>query len=234
MKTEAEIIYTLHDIVRGAQINADDPINERLMRQFLRLHRGKILNAYYKRAQLIPDECFQNLGLIEFQPENGLFVSQVLPKTIRFKNHTGLMFFKDGFPISILNSEEFDLSIKNKFNKHHPRAKYIDNKLYLNIGQLVQCNQINNDPNSSLNAAVSKFLQEIKNQFVVANGMAVLVNTDDEIGYDWTTDNYPMPDELIDELLTNIKAKDFQLFLQMNGDTTGNIKYDDKEQNPNR
>lgn len=234
MRTEEEIIYTLHDIVRGAQINQDDPINERLMRQFLRIHRGKILNTYYNKAQSIPDECFQNLGSIYFNFLNGYYISPVLPKTIRFKNHTGLIMSKDGYPISILNSEEFDLSLKNKFNKKHPKAKFVENQLYLNIGEAVNCTQINNNPNSDLNKVVAKFNQEASLNIVNTHLIACLVNTDDSLGYNWTEHAYPMPDELIDELLSNIKSKDFQLFLQLNGDTTGNIKFDAKEQNPNR
>lgn len=230
MKTELEIIYTIWDIVRGGETNNDDPINERLMRQFLRIHRGRTLSTAYKKGDTIPDECFQSLGTINFELKNKQYISiDNIPKTIRLKNNAGLMLNKDGLVIPVLNSLEFDNAPKDQFNKFHPKLKFINRKFIIDLGMEQIGNQIEDLSNTLMNSTVRKFKQESKFNTVNISGYGVLVNTDDESGYDWTKDAYPMPDELIENLINSVNAREFNIFLKMKPDETGDNRNDSAE-----
>lgn len=233
MKTEAEIIYTIWDIVRGGETNSDDPINERLMRQFLSIHRGRMLNEAYKKGDTLGDECFQSLGAINFTKTNGIITSNSLPKIIRFSGgYYGMMFDKNGYTISVLNSEEFSNAKYNKFNKFQPRLKYLNNKLTFNIGKEQDCEQHLDDMyNSFLNTTVRSLKAEDASNTLSINGQAVLVNPDDENGYDFTSSPYPMPDELIENLVNSVNAREFNIFLQVKSDETGDQRFNISEKN---
>ena len=231
MKTELELIHTIWDIVRGGEVNQDDPINERLMRQFLSIHRGRTLDVVSTRGARIDEECFQSLGTINFTLTSGEYVNTTLPKIIRLRNSYGLIFNKDGLVIPVLNSLEYQNAQKDRFNKHHPKLKFINRKLTLFLGIEQPSEQLESLTNSLMNSTVRKLLQEAKTVSVNINGLGILVNPDDEIGYDWKTSPYPMPDELIENIINSVNAREFNIFLKMKSDETGDIRSNIAEYN---
>jgi hypothetical protein len=232
MTTEQEIIYTIWDVIRAGESNSDDPINERLMRRFLQGHRGKLLNSYYKKGATISDECFQSLGTITFTiSTSGEWQSPVLPKIIRFKHRHGLIMTKDNLIVAVMNSEEYHNAHKDRYNKFQPRLKFINRILTIDIGQEQICNQIETLTDSVLNTAVRKLQGEVKSNSITLTGLGVLVNPDDEVGYDWLSSPYPMPDELIENLVNSVNARDFGIFLKMRADETGDIRSNVAEYN---
>ena len=60
---------------------------------------------------------------------------------------------------------------------------------------------------------------------------AVLVDPDDGLGYNFTKSPYPMPDELIEDLINSVNAREFNLFLRTASDETTNMRNDAKQQN---
>ncbi len=232
MKTEQEIIYTIWDVVRGGEFNQDDNINERLMRSFLSIHRGKSLDVFTKKGTLIPDECFQDLGSITFTLNpNGEYVSLVMPKIIRFRHNQGLMMSKGDYTISIMNSEEYHNAPKDKFNKFQPKLKFINRILTFDLGQEQICNQIEDLTTTLLNTTVRNLKEEANQSILSINGMGVLVNPDDEPAYDWLSSPYPMPDELVENLINSITTREFGIFLRMKSDETGDIRSNVAEYN---
>lgn len=233
MTTELELIYTIHNIVTGGEYNADSPINERLMRQFISIHRGKQLNQYYKEGVFVGDECFQGLGDISFTVNSKQeLVSGVLPKVIRFeKGRYGIIATKNGYIISVMNSEEFHNASKDRYNKFHPRMKFINEKLYFDIGKEQSCSQPEVHSNSVLNTTVRQLLAEKNLNSVKAEVSAVLVNPSDSPYYDWKTSPYPLPDELIENIITSVNAREFDLFLRTRSDETGDLRKNNAETN---
>ena len=231
MTTEEQLIYTIWDVIRAGEFNQDDNINDRLMRQFLQIHRAKILNVAYKKGSLIAEECFQNLGKIDFTLVSSEYVNTTLPKIIRLRNSYGLMMNKDALVIPVLNSLEFQNAQKDKFNKYHPKLKFINRKLTLYLGQEQNCEQIEDFSDTILNSTVRKLLEEARSTGVYINGLGILVNPDDEIAYDWTASPYPMPDELIETLINSVNAREFNIFLKMKSDETGDIRSNVAEYN---
>lgn len=225
MRTELEIIYTVWSIVRGGEFNADDPINERLMRRFLQIHRGKLLDRFYEGGGTLPDEVFQDLGRIPFAIKGNEYVSPTLPKTIRLNNFGFYVDF-DGYPISVVDQEEFLTSKKDRFNKYHPLAKFVHNKMTLSPGMKKENNVLDNHDNSFHNETVENLKQNFVSNNVGLNIKAVLVNPDDEPGYDFTKSPYPMSDELIEDLINSVNAREFNLFLRMKSDNIGDSKND--------
>lgn len=232
MRTEAEIIYTIHDIVRAGEANADDPINERLMRQFLSIHRGRTLSQAYKKGAHLPDEIFQAIGILPFTFLNGAWTSSTIPKLIKFDSgRFGIMINKDGYVISVLNSEEFINAKNHKYNKLQPRLLLLNNKFNLDLGMEQECdNGLDDHTYSNLNTTVRKLKSEAATGTINLFAQAVLVNPDDEPGYDFTSSPYPMPDELIENLINSVNAREFNLFLRMKSDETGDNRHNIAEQ----
>lgn len=231
MTTELKLIHTVWDVIRAGEKNQDDPINERLMRQFLQIHRGKILSTAYKKGALIDEECFQSLGQITFTLTSGEYINTSLPKIIRLADSAGLIFSKDGLVIPVLNTLEFDNAPKDKFNKHHPKLKFINRKLTLALGVEQEGVQIESLANTLLNSTVRKLLLEAKTGSVNINGLGILVNPDDETAYDWTASPYPLPNELVETLINSVNAREFNIFLKMKSDETGDIRSNVAEHN---
>lgn len=229
MRTEEEIIYAIHDIVRAGESNQDDPINERLMRSFLRIHRGKHLQRNFMRGEQLPDEVFQNLGTISFTLVGNEWISPVIPKIIRLSNF-GMIAEKDDYTVSVVESGEFRNCQYDRFNKYHPKLQFVNNKLSLYLGKEQQ-GSLEDASNTPLNRAVRKLITETGSNSVNLNLRAVLVNPDDENGYDFTISPYPMPDELIEDLINSVTAREFNIFLKTRSDETGDLRHNVAEQN---
>ena len=223
MKTEEEVIYTLWDIVRSGSFNQDDPINERLMRQFLRQHRGKLLSTKFVEGEQLPEEVFQYLGELPmmYDPMKEEFVTQTLPKLILMKSYSGIKANVYGYPLSVVGSEEFSHSRMDRFNSKQPMAKLVNNRLVVRNG-LTQEDMLSDFSGSSLNYAVNGLTQDAASGVSTVSVQAVLVNTDDEPGYDFTSSAYPLPDDLLEDLINSVKARDFNIFLRMKSDIVGN------------
>ena len=174
MNTEEEIIYAIWDIVRAGESNHDDPINERLMRSFLRIHRGKHLLKNSNRGEQVSDEFFQNLGNIPFTLENGEYKSAIIPKGIGLGGF-GCIAEKDDYVVSLLESGEWRNSKYDKFGQYHPTLKNVDSKMVLYIGKEQQCSD-GEGVNTPLNRAVRKFLQESQSNTINLDLQLVLVN----------------------------------------------------------
>jgi|GEM_PF-4755099 hypothetical protein len=230
MRTEADIIYGIWDIVRAGEVNADDPINERLMRAFLRIHRGKLLTRYCNNGMELPDEVFQYIQKDFFKKDGVNLVSEVMPKVIRFKDNFGIQITIDGYDISIVNASSWRRALKDRFNKYHPLAKFINNRVVIYSGQ-IQPNLLEDFSSSHLNTIV-QMLKDLENEELKKIGMqAVLVDPDDGSGYNFTKSPYPMPDELIEDLINSVNAREFNLFLRTASDETTNMRNDAKQQN---
>lgn len=233
MITEVDLIYTIWDTIRAGGHNQDDPINERLMRSYLRSHRGKHLNRAYNGGELLPDEVFQYVGAIPFRLlAADEFISDApVPKIIRLNNY-GIMVNIDGHTISVIGNEEFDNEKKNPRN-FNPLMKFINNDLYLSRGK-IQRSELENFYDTSLNKLVRKLNDPQLEGNISAIVNAVLVNPDDEPGYDFTSSPYPMPDELIEDMINSVNARDFNLFLRTKSDETGDMRDDAKAQDTSR
>ncbi len=230
MRTEEDIIYSIWDIVRGGEFNQDDPANERLLRAFLRIHRGKLLFRSYTEGAELPDEVFQYLGAIPFTAKaEGEFLSPMLPKTHRFRDNFGFMVDIQGYPVSVVNSESWRNARKDRFNRHHPLIKFINNHMVLSPG-LNQPNQLDNFEGSELNTVVNLLGNVAIESTIPINVQAVLVDPDDEPGYDFTSSPYPLPDELVEDLINSVNAREFNLFLRVKSDETADLRNDAKAQ----
>lgn len=220
MHTEREIIYGIWNIVRGGTINQDDKITERLLRSFLRIHRSKHISRNFNNGALVPDEVFQTLGSFEFTKISDFeFISSTLPKIVRLQHNAGIKANKDGYILSVLNSDEYNTAKVDRFDKHFPKLSFIDNKLKLYIGKKKQCSTGSNF--SLLNNTIDSFLNEsLLKDTVTLNLEAVLVNTDDQPGYDFTESIYPFPDELVEDLINSVNAREFNFYLKVGSDET--------------
>ena len=231
MYTEEQVIYTLWDNIRAGQANQDDPINERLLRNFLRIHRGRALNQAYSQGASVPDEAFQELNDIVFTLSGGVLQSDELPKIIRFKDLYGITLSFNDWVIPVMQSERFNNAGLDRFVKFKPRTKYKGNKLVLNIGMEQICDTFFENANSTHNINFRAMQNQMAQGRVTVNAKAVLVNTDDGLNYDWTADPYPLPDELIENILNSVKAREFDIFLRTRSDETGNQRDNSAEYN---
>lgn len=117
----------------------------------------------------------------------------------------------EGYVVSIVNSEEWRNARFDKHNKHHPMIKIVNNRMVLSFGQN-QANQLDDFTATELNTVVDILAAIVAPATVDVAVQAVLVNPDDEPGYDFTTSPYPLPDELVEDLINSVNAREFGIF----------------------
>jgi hypothetical protein len=137
----------------------------------------------------------------------------------------GFMVDVDGYIVSVVDSGSWRAAKKDRFNKYHPMIKIINSHMIMSPG-MNQVNQLDNFENSELNTVVNMLSNIAIGDTVPVNIQAILVNPDDEPGYDFTSSQYPYPDELIEDLINSVNAREFNLFLRMKADETGDMRDD--------
>jgi hypothetical protein len=223
METEEQVVYSILETVKKGTFSDDGKIDERVVRAFLKTYRAVALSKYSMEGLTISDECFQYLGELEFTPNARIKqYERILPKIIRLRSNFGLFFQKNGENIPVLGSEEFDLGIKNIINGKIPKAKFLGSKATIFVGKK---NDIICRDKTVNNLILNDFTEELienSGANVSVEVYAVLDDPDNALEYNWTTDVYPCPSELIADIKTQILAKEFNLILQVVSDKTTN------------
>ena len=213
MGTELELVYSILETVNKGILSDDDKIDERVVRSFVRTYRASSIAKYSMQGFTISDECFQYLGLVPFTFLKDKHFSFTAPKIIRLKDNFGIQVSKNGINIPLVNSEAFDLSLKNVINGNLPKGKFLSNKATIFIGKKITttCGE-----KPSANEAIDDFendLIESEGQQIFVDVYAVLEDPDDAPGYDWTKDSFPCPSELVEEIKKRIFTTEFQITL---------------------
>lgn len=218
METEEEIVYSIIETVKKGHLSDDNRINERLIRGFLKIYRASALAKATSSGIIITDECFQYLGNIRFNYFKARQYQASLPKMILLDNKFGVQFEVAGENVPVLNSEEYALSLKSLLNGKLPKAKFVNSKATVYIGEYLV---VNGKKKPKQNILMDEFESQIgtsSNQFVDVEVYGVLDNPDHSPIYDWTISPYPCPSELVEEIKSKILAKEFNLILNIRPD----------------
>lgn len=232
METEEEIVYSIIETAQKGNLSDDSRINERVVRGFLKIYRASAIAKSSNMGHTISDECFQSLGEVRFDYLKARQFTADLPKMILLNNNFGVHFEVAGENIPVLNSEEFSLSLKSLLNGKLPKAKMKGNKALVYTGEYLIVNGKQKPKN---NYAINEFSAQMaqnNNAFIELEVYGVLDNPDHAPGYDWTSDPYPCPSELIEEIKTKILAKEYNLILNLKVDKVTDSN--DEEQVPER
>jgi hypothetical protein len=231
METEEEIVYSIIETVKKGTLSDDSRLDERIIRNFLRIYRASSIAKNSMNGLIISDECFQYLGELEFSYLKPKQFTRDMPKTIRLADNFGLMFEKNGENIPIVNSEAFNLGLKNIINGKLPKAKLLGDKATIYIGtKIMTCCGIVPSDNLIINDFIDELLDTAGLKIKI-DVHAILDNPDHAPGYDWTNDPYPCPSELIEEIKSKILQKEFNLILQIRADkVTDGEDEDQREQ----
>lgn len=224
METEAKIVYSIIETVEKGTLSDDIKIDERIVKAFYRKYRASVIAEYSMKGMTISDECFQDLGLLQFNYLSSKQFTRELPKIIRLQSNFGLFFEKNGENVPVVNSEEYTLGMKNIINSKLPKAKFLGTKATIYIGNRVT---MSCGPKPKNNNALNDFINETRdnnNTSVTVNVFAVLDNPDDCPGYDWTLSVCPTPSEINEEITTRILRKEYNIILNVKSDkiTDGN------------
>lgn len=253
--TENELVYRILEIVKLEKV-AEDRADPRVVRAFLRNYRASKLRVYSNEGITVDDEVFQFLGNISFSTEKNPiknqrkeFVTNDVPTIIRLKENFGIYFIKNGYNIPVQNSESYDLDFFDNYNKFLPRIKAQNHSYTLFIGSLDGCKPKNplleaqaaaeslatgevveaKIPMSDTQMAVQAMHEEFINgdeYKVELPCWAVLNNPEDAPGYDWKVSPYPYPNEIVDQLVNSVLAREFNIYLQRKSDSIGNARED--------
>jgi hypothetical protein len=232
MVTEREIIYTILNTVRSGEFNTDEPLTEKLLRNYLKTHRASRLIKYYEKGRQVPDECFQLFKDIEFNSIGNLWTCNTVPNVIPFPKYEGVFFLKNDYPISVVTAKKWKNNQKDRWNKLQPTVKLFNNQAFLYTGALNTNTNVNDDLSSSeLNAVVNALSIEATQGKIKLDGRFVLQNPSDDPNYDWTKNKYPFPSEQIDMLVNSVTARELNVFLRVSSDEVGN-KFSNENPNP--
>mgnify|MGYP003606349841 CR=1 FL=1 len=214
--TELNLVYEYIDLVRNREHNLDEPITESLMRHIMSTYRGNILHTHYKKGVNISDEVVQSWDM-EFT-KKGNFFSAKIPKTIRFQNNAGIFLEYYGYNIPVMESEAFELGVKNTFGKKTPKAKTVNDELIVYLPPLSDC--------IMLAGTLVQLVKASKNNKFSATFSGVLVYPGDCPTYNWEKDAYPFPGEKLDQLKYLIASRDFGISAQFKKDEVQNARQD--------
>jgi len=232
MYTEERIIYEILNTVRSGEFNLDEPLTERLLRSYLQTYRINHIVQTYNKGKSINDVCFQEIDNITFTPENNVFTCDILPSIAPLSENYGVYFYKNDYPIIVLNSRKWKNHQKDRMNKNQPAIKLINNKAYLYLGIANQATQFDDDySNSELNLTIAELAKESALESITLQGRFLLVDPDDQPGYDFTKSVYPFPNESIAKLITSVTARELNIFLRTASDQVGN-KFSNETDNP--
>lgn len=230
MGTEEQIVWDIIETAKQGLSSDDSRLDERTVRSFLHTYRASLINKYSMEGLLISDECFQYLGALEFDYLKPKQFTRQLPKIIRMQNY-GLMFSKNGENIPVMESEQFQLGLKNIINGKHPKAMFLAEKATIFIGRRAQttCGQT-----LDLNTMIDDFENELidtSGTKITIDVWAVLHNPDDAPGYDFTQDPFPCNSELVEDIKTKIYQKEFNIWVNTRTDkvTDGDNSQGNKE-----
>lgn len=231
MKTERDIIYTMLDTYRASEISNDERVNERFMRDLLRKHRPDSLRKHYRNGITVAPEVFQyfDIRLTYVSPS---IYSVELPKIINFEHHLGFEVNIDGYVIPVVNPGDFHRSRKIFNTKYLPIGKMEGQKLTVYIGDdLNPCLSTDSDTYAALveiktRLNESPVLTPNEKGTLRLNFSAVLLDPDDQPGYDMDTSVYPFPSERLKELTDQILQREFGIIVQAKPDEIQNARPD--------
>lgn len=218
METEEEIVYSIIETAKKGNLSDDNRINERLVRGFLKIYRASAIAKASSSGITISDECFQYLGNIKFDYFKTRQFQASLPKMILMDNKFGIQFEVAGENIPVLNSEEYSLSFKSLLNGKLPKAKFVNSKATVYIGEYIVVNGKNKPKQNIVMDELQSQIGVNANAFINVEVYGVLDNPDHAPGYDWTVSPYPCPSELVEDIKTKILAKEFNLILNVKVD----------------
>lgn len=217
MDTEAKIVYSIIATAKKNKINDDSRINERVVRTYLQGERADLLDQMTMGGMKMSDECFQPMGALQFSYLRPRVFSRKMPQVVRLQQNAGIMLSKYGEPFSVVAVDEFRMGQRHLINKYHPKASYLFDTLSIYIGlKRTDC-----EAQPELNETVDAFEQDIidsNGAYILAEVNAVLQNPSDSPTYDWTKDPYPFPAELINDMVTNILRRQYNIILQVKTD----------------
>lgn len=225
METEEKIVYAILEVVNKGVVLEDSKVDERLVRELVKAYRASVLVKYTLNGYILPDECFQSLGLVKYTKVKGREYSANLPKMIRTSDNFGIYFRISGEDFGVISSENYFLGLKNVISKRLPKAKIEGSLASIYIGD-----PLNSTPKKPLNNLILEALHANatlnKFDFINVETFGILDDTSLGKNYDWTSSPYPMPSELIDEMKTRLLVKEFNIIAQSNPDKTtdGNDK----------
>lgn len=216
--TEENIVYQILDTVRASELNSDEVTDERQVRAYLQVHRARIIQKYTLDGLTVQDICFQRATATRTS-DVGLQESTFsIPPIIQLPGYKGVRVSSSGFsPIAIVSDEEYYLAKKHLLNKYHPKGTIDHGTMTIWAGDVHEHVQFDGD-------AMQAVVDQIKNEDL--NFSAILSNPDDGIGYDWTTSQYPLPEEALDELKQRVLRQEFNVILSTKSDQVPNMKND--------
>ncbi len=226
MTTEENILYQILNSVRAAELNSDEVADERLIRSFMRLHRAELINKYSQGGVTIQDVCFQivpgsgvDQTLLDIAVTTDPFeYDATIPTLVQLPSYLGIILTtKEYYSIPVIQNENYHLSKFHIINKYQPKATIEFNKIIIFTGSVSPNVQTTGIPMSNIIASIKAGTVRLK---------AILDDPDKGFGYDWTTSQYPLPEEIIEEMKKNILRREFQIILSTKSDQVPNMKND--------
>lgn len=228
MDTERDIIYTMLEVLKGSELNNDELIGERLLRNLLAKYRADLMRKHYKNGITVDPEVFQlkkiTLSSIYFSNElvNTEFKA-TLPKLIRFPKNTGYYIEKDGYGIPLLDPSEYRAERRNFNTKFQPKGKVISNDIYIYIGDK---DSQHIEEFSETYYLIKSLEDSVSSNKIILDMYCVLQDPSDADNYNWKTDSYPFPAERINEIVNQIYSKEFGIMVQAKPDEIQNARAD--------
>lgn len=221
METESQIIYSILNTIRNHSHNNDEEVSERLLRSHVLSYRADSIRKHYKDGHTIEDQVFQRVPL-EFSTT--VFKKEFLaaaPRMIRTTNHYSMRLEKFGIPISVLDSELYQLTKKNDLNNGKVFAKTDTKNIQVFIGNNKSCGSDESDHKILVNMILKEIQDQLNNNIRTENIKisldlyAVLYNPSDDKNYDWEKDIFPFPAERNPELKMQILKNEFGIIVEL-------------------
>lgn len=209
--TEQEIIYSLLETIRAAEVSDDEKTTEAYLRNILSTYRADAIKSDYDISQ----ESYQDFTLqMQEIGTNGMFESTNLPGIIYESGRIGFQIYDYGTYVPITTREEAVGSQSSRFFS----PKFIG---YISGGKLKVSANLSVIEGGTDNDRA--FLNQLRDSIEVH---CVLLNPGMGNEYNWKKTPYPMQASKISLMKQNILRREFGISAEIKRDEIQNTRQD--------
>ena len=218
-----EIAYNIKNIAEGGISGEDSNISIRQIKAMVHYHRAQLLMSYTDHGRYLSKSLQQTVS----SPASGFFE---IPAIIGFPNNRAIIEVMLRDSPMIPSDQQINIPLVNESERgYHEASRFGSvNKYYATLSY---------NPAATLGGTENMIHIYNDGEIFIDNSWTAYVtliasNPSQVPGFNDATSTYPLPDELVPNLIQQIMALEFQVLLNAGSDVTNNSMDDRRNAGP--